>query len=124
MQKMKATVLVSPPGSFDDINPARTTDPVQRTSRFPAASIAPSSRWNLREEAQPPAWLEPAGDIPDEEVTDSYDALTNIDLAGNDMRKVKVLILCLKWGGGGIHSKSMSTCVWLCRRHGIGGAQW
>jgi hypothetical protein len=58
-----------------------------------------SSRWNVLLEQQAPEWLNLDADIPEEEISDSYDALTHMDLAGNFLRKVKVNLLCLQWGG-------------------------
>jgi hypothetical protein len=47
-------------------------------------------------------WVDPEGDIPDEEISDSYDALTHMDLPGNSLQKVMVNLLCLEWGGESI----------------------
>jgi hypothetical protein len=58
-----------------------------------------SSRWNVPLDVQPAAWLQRDGDIPDEDMSDSYDALTNMDLPGTDLRKVRMKLLCLEWGG-------------------------
>jgi hypothetical protein len=58
-----------------------------------------NSRWNVHPDIQPTAWLDPIGDIPDEDMSDSHDALTNMDMLGNGLRKVSMNLLCLEWGG-------------------------
>jgi hypothetical protein len=85
--------------SLENVEPTFHSSPMRTTLPCAAESGSPSSRWNLRLEAQPSGWQNLDGDIPDEELSDSYDALTNMDLAGNAIRKVKVLLLCLQWGG-------------------------
>ena len=60
---------------------------------------APSFRWNVSPDKQASKWLNPAGDIPDEEISDFEDALTHMDLLDNFLRKVRVKLLSLEWGG-------------------------